>query len=272
MARRKRRTGGRGGIPAAADSPRQVSKLPMLASEALSKNEDEVTEVAPAGDAAALVSEPVKPYHDHVIDALPCPEDTAEVVAACGCDKDKHERSLDVDKCLISGYRKLKDANDQVSHDHYMLKAEVLNMKICKKERIAINAKLSVVEKMIKEALVEQVKVEKMMEARAAVVARRKMCEHPGQVDADDVQNEEESLGKIGDVKEEAQAEEGGKKCWRCSCSSVKTLLCVGCRRARYCDSQCQEENWDKHWEYCHAKNNKRAFKEFRFMSTKIFA
>jgi len=266
MARRKRRTGGRGGIPDAPDSPRQVSKLPMLASEALSKSEDEVSEVAPAGDAAVLASEPVVLHHDHVIDALLCPEDPAEVVAACGCDKDKHGRSLDVDECLISQYRKVKDTNDQVSHDYYTLKAEVLNMKICEEERIAMNAKLSVVEKMIQEALAEQIQVAKMMEARGM------MCEHPGQVEADDVKNEEESLGKIGDVKEETQAEEGEKECWRCSCSSVKTLLCVGCRRARYCDLQCQKEDWENHWEYCHAKNNKRALKEFRFMSKKIFA
>ena len=92
MARRKRRSGGRSGIPAANDSPQQVSLLPKTASEALSKIEDEVSEVAPADDAAALMSEPVEPHHDHVIDALPCPEDPKEVMAACGCDEDKQER------------------------------------------------------------------------------------------------------------------------------------------------------------------------------------
>ena len=60
------------------------------------------------------------------------------------------------------------------------------------------------------------------------------------------------------------------KVCWKCS-SSAKSL-CTGCRKARYCGERCQEEDWEKHKEYCLAKMNRIAFKEFRCLSTTIFA
>jgi len=293
MARRKRRTGGRGGIPAATDSPQQVSILPKAASEALPKSEFDVSEVAPAGDAAA-----------------------------CGCDEDKHERSLHVDEFSIldkGGVDEMCKFYDQCYHDYSVLEAEIIKKgdEMCEERRIAMITQLSELGKKLLDPLLKKINelrgiwfvesripmimsevkenllnlLEKIHELREmlmekllqrqrqqllllkmTVEAKGKKCEQVERVEADDVKNEEGSLDKMSDVKEETQAEEGGKECWRCISSPVKTLLCVGCRKARYCDKQCQEEDWDNHWEYCDAKNNKRAFKEFRFMSTKLFA
>jgi len=60
-----------------------------------------------------------------------------------------------------------------------------------------------------------------------------------------------------------------GKTCWQCL--NYGKYKCVGCRKARYCSEECQLENWDGHKEYCLAKMNRIAFKEFRSLSASIF-
>ena len=57
-----------------------------------------------------------------------------------------------------------------------------------------------------------------------------------------------------------AQAEiitEGKKEkiCWNCHASAAdlgsKLLKCGSCRKARYCDPECQQEDWGRHREFC---------------------
>merc|ERR1719430_210584 len=59
------------------------------------------------------------------------------------------------------------------------------------------------------------------------------------------------------------------KSCWQCL--NYGKYKCVGCRKARYCSEECQLENWAGHKEYCLAKMNRIAFKEFRYLSASIF-
>jgi len=72
------------------------------------------------------------------------------------------------------------------------------------------------------------------------------------------------------DNQKNGMKSEKSKVCWMCS--GPGKSLCTGCRKARYCGEKCQGEDWEMHKEYCLAKMNKRAFKEFRFLSTSIFA
>jgi len=46
------------------------------------------------------------------------------------------------------------------------------------------------------------------------------------------------------------------KICWNCSKSAgtVPLYKCEGCRKARYCDDQCQQEDWAVHTDYCQKK------------------
>ena len=70
------------------------------------------------------------------------------------------------------------------------------------------------------------------------------------------------------DSNSKAEAEEKPPKkkvrvCWSCQKNAetdgVTLLKCHGCRRARYCDVECQSEDWEYHWEYCQAVQERRA-------------
>jgi len=95
--------------------------------------------------------------------------------------------------------------------------------------------------------------------------------------DKADNRGKDEIIGELDIVKHEGNVEKTdiqknekkSKVCWMCSRSAKS--LCTGCRKARYCGEKCQGDDWDMHKEYCHAKMNKRAFKEFRFLSTSVF-
>ena len=44
------------------------------------------------------------------------------------------------------------------------------------------------------------------------------------------------------------------KKCWNCHAfesEELELLKCGGCKKARYCDQECQEQDWDRHQEHC---------------------
>jgi len=50
------------------------------------------------------------------------------------------------------------------------------------------------------------------------------------------------------------------KICWNCSKSAdtVQLYKCESCRKARYCDDQCQQEDWAVHADYCLKKTTMR--------------
>lgn len=50
------------------------------------------------------------------------------------------------------------------------------------------------------------------------------------------------------------------KICWNvdCQASETKLLKCTGCRRAQYCNTECQIEDWGRHVDYCVKKQEKR--------------
>ena len=126
----------------------------------------------------------------------------------------------------------------------------------------------------------------------ACILDRSKMCEQLEEVletfdndtieeaQGEDQTNEEAEgdLGKNDDLEDGEMFESDPKRyCWNCYMDSwdirpTKTSLCTGCRRARYCDKKCLEEDWVRPKKFCEGKVNKRAFKEFRFLSNSIFA
>ena len=60
--------------------------------------------------------------------------------------------------------------------------------------------------------------------------------------------------------------EEGEEKiCWNCHASvsepGVKLLMCSSCRKARYCDKECQVQDWGRHKEFCVIRKEKRKTK-----------
>ena len=75
---------------------------------------------------------------------------------------------------------------------------------------------------------------------------------------------------KKAEKDEEKEKEKPPKKkvrvCWSCQINAetagVTLLKCQGCRRARYCDVECQSEDWDYHREYCQAVQERRALRD----------
>ena len=69
------------------------------------------------------------------------------------------------------------------------------------------------------------------------------------------------------EAEAEAEKEKPPKKkvrvCWSCQKNAetdgVTLLKCGACRRARYCDVECQSEDWEYHREYCQAIQERRA-------------
>ena len=57
----------------------------------------------------------------------------------------------------------------------------------------------------------------------------------------------------------------GGRICWSCHApevEGVKLARCRGCKRARYCDQQCQAADWERHQGYCVERQTVRQKKE----------
>jgi len=79
------------------------------------------------------------------------------------------------------------------------------------------------------------------------------VCEKKAKVFEDDIIEE----------KNKAGLDYYKKVCWNClkSADSVSLYKCSGCRKARYCKEKCQEDDWDRHGEYCQLKTKKRELK-----------
>ena len=60
------------------------------------------------------------------------------------------------------------------------------------------------------------------------------------------------------------------KICWNCHATGAedggKLLKCESCRKARYCDYECQQDDWDRHGGFCvkmrERRKEKRRLKE----------
>jgi len=59
------------------------------------------------------------------------------------------------------------------------------------------------------------------------------------------------------------------KYCW--NCENISKYTCSGCRKARYCEENCQWDDWESHKAYCLVRMNQIAFKEFEFLSASLF-
>ena len=88
----------------------------------------------------------------------------------------------------------------------------------------------------------------------------------------------EKEKSKVG-VATGGEKAEKVKICWNCHSSGdedgVKLLKCEGCRRARYCDPECQAEDWDRHKEFCvkmqERRREKRRMRTIENSDFKIF-
>ena len=71
-------------------------------------------------------------------------------------------------------------------------------------------------------------------------------------------------------MQEKPQVDKGNKTkvkiCWNChreASAEVILLKCGGCKKARYCDQECQGQDWDRHQEHCQQiqerKRNKKS-------------
>jgi len=72
-------------------------------------------------------------------------------------------------------------------------------------------------------------------------------------------------------TKDFEKTKESGKRekekiCWNCHASQneegIKLSKCKGCRKARYCDEECQSSDWERHSSYCEKMQEKRRKKE----------
>ena len=72
----------------------------------------------------------------------------------------------------------------------------------------------------------------------------------------------QERMGSLKVEKSpEVQPNNRQKICWNCH-SSELLLKCSGCMRARYCDQECQEEDWGRHRDWCVSKQRRRRVKQ----------
>ena len=75
--------------------------------------------------------------------------------------------------------------------------------------------------------------------------------------------NPKENLSnKPQQATDAATKKSDSRKCWNCHAlesEEVRLLKCGGCKKARYCDQACQEQDWDRHQEHCqHLQERKR--------------
>jgi len=66
---------------------------------------------------------------------------------------------------------------------------------------------------------------------------------------------------KESEKEKESVKREKEKICWNCHASEkegVKLSKCKGCRKARYCDEECQSSDWERHGSYCEKMQEKR--------------
>ena len=61
--------------------------------------------------------------------------------------------------------------------------------------------------------------------------------------------------------------------CWQCHVTirKVKKSICAGCLVARYCTLGCQEEDWNRHRDYCMKKKAKREEKNMSKIRENLF-
>jgi len=104
----------------------------------------------------------------------------------------------------------------------------------------------------------------------AQLNGRTEMCDLLKQAGVSEVCEEIDEAAKV--VKDDIVKEETievaydcyKKVCWNClkTAENVPVLYkCGGCRKARYCQDKCQEEDWDRHELYCRYKTKKRELK-----------
>ena len=70
---------------------------------------------------------------------------------------------------------------------------------------------------------------------------------------SDKINNDDDArLEKTLIVKSKVK-KKGSRICWNCAEKGTDVALykCAGCRKAYYCDGECQAEDWDVHGEYC---------------------
>merc|ERR1712013_211370 len=71
---------------------------------------------------------------------------------------------------------------------------------------------------------------------------------------------------QLGARPKESEKKEKEKICWNCHASQtgegIKLSKCKGCRKARYCDEECQSSDWERHSSYCEKMQEKRRKKE----------
>jgi len=79
-------------------------------------------------------------------------------------------------------------------------------------------------------------------------------------VNKDDLRFKDEKFQETEDSKDE-NCKLAKHLCWNCAKSSkeVELFKCKGCKKARYCGLGCQNEDWNRHGEYCVNKQLKKA-------------
>jgi len=78
---------------------------------------------------------------------------------------------------------------------------------------------------------------------------------------SEETDNRLESNNKI--KNDDAKTPKHSRICWNCAekGSDVALYKCAGCRKAYYCDDECQAEDWDVHGEYCMMVMERRKLK-----------
>ena len=72
----------------------------------------------------------------------------------------------------------------------------------------------------------------------------------------------------LSDAEKEKPKKVSGKEkvCWNCHATEaddeIKLAKCAGCKKARYCGRECQQEDWERHREYCEKIRQKRLQRE----------
>ena len=79
-------------------------------------------------------------------------------------------------------------------------------------------------------------------------------CEDP-KIPQVQTENNSDAEIPLAQAENTSVAEVKKKICWNCHATAAdlgaRLLKCSSCRMARYCDAQCQEDDWDRHKELC---------------------
>merc|ERR1712181_23453 len=72
------------------------------------------------------------------------------------------------------------------------------------------------------------------------------------------ISNSGASIWKLIEAAAAEREDPENSSCWHCRKCPVELSVCKGCKKARYCDEKCQNEDWAEHEAFCRKRQRRQ--------------